>query len=76
VNYVYELQCEASMQGKGLGKHMMQLMELVARKLGLQWIMVSGGAPARSNESVQPMSAHSLSIRLPVPALPARPPAP
>ncbi|KAF5200964.1 N-alpha-acetyltransferase, partial [Thalictrum thalictroides] len=32
VAYVYELQLEGRVQGKGLGKYLMQLIELIARK--------------------------------------------
>ena len=31
--YVYEIQLEGSLQGKGLGKFLMQILELVARKV-------------------------------------------
>jgi N-alpha-acetyltransferase 40 len=33
VAYVYELQLESCAQGKGLGKFLMQLIELIARKV-------------------------------------------
>ena len=33
VLYVYELQLESRVQGKGLGKFLMQLIELIARKV-------------------------------------------
>jgi GNAT superfamily N-acetyltransferase len=33
VVYVYELQLESTAQGKGLGKFLMQLIELIARKV-------------------------------------------
>jgi hypothetical protein len=36
VLYVYELQLEKSVQERGLGKFLMQLMELIARKV---WII-------------------------------------
>ena len=35
VLYVYELQLEPHIQGKGLGKFLMQLLELIARKVCL-----------------------------------------
>lgn len=35
VLYIYETQLEKSVQGKGLGKYLMQLLELVARKVQL-----------------------------------------
>ena len=33
VTYVYELQLESSIQGKGVGKFLMQLIELIAHKV-------------------------------------------
>eukprot|EP00698_Gefionella_okellyi_P025773 TRINITY_DN9548_c0_g1_i1.p1 TRINITY_DN9548_c0_g1~~TRINITY_DN9548_c0_g1_i1.p1 ORF type:complete len:248 (+),score=63.47 TRINITY_DN9548_c0_g1_i1:340-1083(+) len=39
VLYVYEIQLEPEAQRKSLGKHMMQVMELIARKLQMKWIM-------------------------------------
>jgi len=36
VLYLYELQLAPSVQRKGLGKHLMQLAELIARKAGMQ----------------------------------------
>ena len=41
VLYVYEVQLVADMQRRGLGKHIMQVMELVARKNGMKWIMLT-----------------------------------
>lgn len=35
--YIYELQIADAAQRKGLGKRLMQLSELIARKNGLQW---------------------------------------
>jgi GNAT superfamily N-acetyltransferase len=32
--YVYEIQVEQVVQGKGLGKFLMQFLELIARKVG------------------------------------------
>jgi ribosomal protein S18 acetylase RimI-like enzyme len=40
VLYVYELQMGPKAQRKGLGKHLMQICELVARKSGMQWFVV------------------------------------
>jgi GNAT superfamily N-acetyltransferase len=37
VLYVYELQLTAAVQRKGLGKHLMLLMEMMARRCGMQW---------------------------------------
>lgn len=37
VAYVYELQLTADVQRKGLGKHLMQCCELIARKNAMQW---------------------------------------
>ncbi len=41
VLYVYEIQLEARCQGKGLGKFMMKMMELVAFQLGMSGIMLT-----------------------------------
>lgn len=38
VVYVYELQLEPRVQGKGLGKFLMQLMELISQKVPLYLI--------------------------------------
>ena len=51
--YVYELQLAAGAQRRGLGKHLMQVCELVARKQGMHWCAagaraLSGGARAKS----------------------------
>jgi len=35
--YVYELQLAAAVQRKGLGKHLMIICELIARKQGMHW---------------------------------------
>jgi hypothetical protein len=40
VLYVYELQTAPAAQRKGLGKFLMQLMELIARKNGMQWCVM------------------------------------
>ena len=37
VLYLFELQLSAGVQRKGLGRHLMQLLELVARKNGMTW---------------------------------------
>jgi GNAT superfamily N-acetyltransferase len=37
VLYVFELQLTAGVQRKGLGKHLMLLMEIMARRCGMQW---------------------------------------
>ena len=37
VLYVYDLQLSAAAQRKGLGKHLMQICELIGRKCGMQW---------------------------------------
>lgn len=41
VLYVYELQTGASARRKGLGQRLMQLAELVSRKNGFQWVMLT-----------------------------------
>lgn len=41
VLYVYELQLTATVQRKGLGKHLMQMMELVAKQCGMQMVMLT-----------------------------------
>ncbi|CAO2835399.1 unnamed protein product [Amaranthus hypochondriacus] len=41
VLYVYELQLEPHIQGKGLGKFLMQLLELIARKNSMAAIMLT-----------------------------------
>ncbi|KAJ7521130.1 hypothetical protein O6H91_19G039300 [Diphasiastrum complanatum] len=41
VLYVYELQLEKSVQGKGLGKFLMQLLELIARKNNMRAILLT-----------------------------------
>ena len=43
VLYVYELQLSAGVQRKGLGKHLMVLMELIARRTGMQWCALAYG---------------------------------
>jgi GNAT superfamily N-acetyltransferase len=45
VLYIYETQLEKSVQGKGLGKFLMQLLELVARKVLLPTKLSSGVFP-------------------------------
>jgi len=35
--YVFELHLEARVQRKGLGRHLMLMVELAARKIGMQW---------------------------------------
>jgi hypothetical protein len=37
VLYIYELQMGPQAQRRGLGKHLVQLCELIARKCGMQW---------------------------------------
>ena len=46
--YIYELQMGPHAQRRGLGKHMMQICELVARKCGMHWCVRGRGglAPA------------------------------
>ena len=39
--YVFELQLTNEAQRKGLGRHLMQIMELAARKNSFQWCVVS-----------------------------------
>jgi len=39
--YCYELQLNESVRKKGLGKFMMQLLELIARKYGMQWVFLT-----------------------------------
>ncbi|KAJ6835879.1 N-alpha-acetyltransferase 40 [Iris pallida] len=41
VIYVYELQLESCVQGKGLGKFLMQLIELIARKNRMGAVMLT-----------------------------------
>ncbi|KAJ3695945.1 hypothetical protein LUZ60_001322 [Juncus effusus] len=41
VVYVYELQLESSVKGKGLGKFLMQLVELIARKNEMRAVMLT-----------------------------------
>ena len=41
VLYVFELQLEDSVRRKGLGRHLMSLLELIARKQGMKWVMLS-----------------------------------
>ncbi|KAM3244035.1 hypothetical protein ACQJBY_055754 [Aegilops geniculata] len=41
VLYVYELQLESSVQGKGLGKFLMQLIELIAFKSQMEAVMLT-----------------------------------
>lgn len=41
VLYVYELQLEPCVQGKGLGKFLMQLLELIAREHGMEAVMLT-----------------------------------
>lgn len=41
VLYVYELQAGPSARRKGLGQRLMQLAELMARKNGFQWVMLT-----------------------------------
>eukprot|EP01118_Nematostelium_gracile_P000005 TRINITY_DN10002_c0_g1_i1.p1 TRINITY_DN10002_c0_g1~~TRINITY_DN10002_c0_g1_i1.p1 ORF type:complete len:225 (-),score=69.13 TRINITY_DN10002_c0_g1_i1:15-689(-) len=41
VLYCYELQVSSSVRGKGLGKFLMQILELVARKYFMRWIMLT-----------------------------------
>lgn len=41
VLYVYEIQLEKVVQGKGLGKFLMQLLELIARKNSMKAIMLT-----------------------------------
>lgn len=41
VVYVYELQLEPCVQGKGLGKFLMQLIELIARKVVNSYMLIS-----------------------------------
>lgn len=36
--YVYEIQVESVVQGKGLGKFLMQFLELIARKVPLSYL--------------------------------------
>ena len=39
--YVYELQAASSARRRGIGKRLMQLAELIARRNGLQWVMLT-----------------------------------
>ena len=39
--YVYEIQVETSCQGKGLGKFLMKMIELVAFQLGMSMVMLT-----------------------------------
>lgn len=39
--YVYDIQLEPEAQRKGLGKFMMQLMELIARRAQMEWVMLT-----------------------------------
>lgn len=41
VAYVYEIQVEGMAQGRGIGKFLMQLVELIARKAGLGAVMLT-----------------------------------
>jgi len=41
VSYVYELQVKPEMARKGLGRHMMLIVELAARSLGMEWVMLT-----------------------------------
>lgn len=41
VLYVYELQIAESAQKHGLGRHFMQLLELIGVKQGMQWVMLT-----------------------------------
>ncbi|OQR83866.1 N-acetyltransferase [Achlya hypogyna] len=41
VLYVYELQIGPSLQRKGLGKRLMQLLELIGRKYKMKWILLT-----------------------------------
>ena len=41
VLYVYEIQVESSIQGRGVGKFLMQLVEFVARRSGLARVMLT-----------------------------------
>ncbi|XWS41446.1 hypothetical protein CRYUN_Cryun17cG0082600 [Craigia yunnanensis] len=41
VLYLYELQLDSSVQGKGLGKYLMQLIELIARKNRMGAVMLT-----------------------------------
>lgn len=41
VLYVYEIQVESSIQGRGVGKFLMQLVELIARRAGLARVMLT-----------------------------------
>ena len=41
VTYVYELQLAEAAQKHGLGKRMMQLIELVSNKLDMKWVMLT-----------------------------------
>eukprot|EP01138_Halocafeteria_seosinensis_P005689 gb/GECG01005816.1/.p1 GENE.gb/GECG01005816.1/~~gb/GECG01005816.1/.p1 ORF type:complete len:286 (+),score=52.38 gb/GECG01005816.1/:1-858(+) len=41
VLYVYELQLEEEVHRKGLGKHMMSTIELIGRKWGMKWVMLT-----------------------------------
>jgi GNAT superfamily N-acetyltransferase len=51
VLYVYELQVVEVARRRGLGKHMMQVAELMARKNGLQrWVVCVSGFDARYSQ--------------------------
>jgi len=41
VLYLYELQCEAAWQGQGVGRFLMVLLQLLAAKLRLPWILLT-----------------------------------
>ena len=41
VLYVYELQLTPSVQRKGLGKHLMQMMEIIAKQCSMQFVMLT-----------------------------------
>jgi GNAT superfamily N-acetyltransferase len=43
--YIYELQMGPHAQRRGLGKHMMQICELVARTCGMHWCVARGVCP-------------------------------
>ena len=65
VLYVYELQLTESVQRKGLGKHLMVLMELIARRAGMQWCVWRGDVRFRdhctlpcSGRTFQTLAAH------------------
>lgn len=39
--YVYEIQLASAVQGRGLGKRLMQIMELIARRAGMGWMQAT-----------------------------------